>query len=280
MSRRQTINRIDAKFAELARAGRKGLWPYITAGFPSVDATTEILRRLDALGVAGAEIGVPYSDSIADGPVIQTSFTRALEKGLRVADVFGAIEKARQRGVQMPLLCMVSFSIVTRMDADRFFERAARAGFDGLIMADLSFEEAPRVAEQAARHGLCVILLTAPTSTPERREMIARVSTGFVYYMSVTGITGERDRLPDDLVTNVERLRQASGKPIVVGFGISRPEHVRAVTAVADGAIVGSAIVRRMLDAADSANGSASAATTAVADAVESLVRELLTGLA
>ncbi len=272
---RLIVNRIDEKFRDLAAAGRKGLLPYITAGFPTPAATTEILRRLDALGVAGVEVGFPYSDSIADGPVIQTSFTRALERGLRVDDILNAVREARAT-VRTPLVAMVSFSIVNRSGVDRFCERTATAGFDGLIIADLSFEEAPAVAERVARHGLCLIMLTAPTSSPQRREQIARISTGFVYYMSVAGTTGERDKLPDDLVANVRQLRQAGGKPVVVGFGVSRPEHVRAVCNVADGAIVGSAIVRRMLDAApDAAKGDANA----VADAVEGFVRELLTGL-
>lgn len=255
--------------------GRKGLLPYITAGFPSPAATTETLRRLDRLGVAGVEVGFPYSDSIADGPVIQTSFTRALERNLRVEQIFEAVADAR-RTIRVPLVAMASFSIVSRIGVDRFCQQAGAAGFDGLILADLSFEEAPAVAETVARHDLRLILLTAPTSTPQRREQIAKLATGFVYYMSVAGTTGERDRLPDDLVDNVRQLKQAGGKPVVVGFGVSKPQHVRSVCSVADGAIVGSAIVRRMLDATPDP---AHARDDAVADAVEAFVRELLTAL-
>jgi tryptophan synthase alpha chain len=267
------INRIDQKFRDLSASGKKGLLPYITAGFPSPAATAEIIRRLDRLGVAGIEVGFPYSDSIADGPVIQTSFTKALERAVKVEEIFAAIADAR-RTATVPLVAMCSFSIVYRYGAERFFAQAAKAGFDGLILADLSLEEAPAVAEQAAKHGLCLILLTAPTSTPQRRERIARIATGFVYYMSVAGTTGERDKLPADLVENVRQLKAASGKPVVVGFGVSRPEHVRTVCSVADGAIVGSAIVHRMLDAA--AKG---ADDKAVADAVEKFAAELMTGL-
>ncbi|MBN1490764.1 MAG: tryptophan synthase subunit alpha [Phycisphaerae bacterium] len=270
---RRTINRIDQKFSALTAAHAKGLLPYITAGFPSLAATAEVLRRVDALGVAGVEVGFPYSDSIADGPVIQTSFTRALERNLKVDEVFRTIAEVR-RTVTMPLVAMVSFSIVTRIGVDRFFERASAAGFDGLIMADLSLEEAPRVAEQAAARHLRLIMLTAPTSSAERRERIARIATGFIYYMSVAGTTGERDRLPDDLIDNVRQLREIGRKPVVVGFGISRPEHVRSVCSVADGVIVGSAIVRRMLDVVDAGGDEC-----AVADAVEACVRDLLTGL-
>lgn len=258
----------------MAAAGKKGLLPYITAGFPSPSATAEVIRRLDRLGVAGVEVGFPYSDSIADGPVIQTSFTHVLEQKVTVDDIFAAIADAR-RTAKVPLVAMCSFSIVYRYGTDRFFEQAAKAGFDGLIIADLSLEEAPAVAEQAAKHGLCLIMLTAPTSSPQRREQIAKIATGFVYYMSVAGTTGERDKLPADLVDNVRQLKAAGGKPVVVGFGVSRPEHVRTVCSVADGAIVGSAIVHRMLDAAAKGGDD-----KAVADAVEKFAAELMTGLA
>lgn len=207
--------------------------------------------------------------------MIQSSFTRALERNLHVDDIFHAISEARKT-VTIPLVAMVSFSIVTRIGVEPFCKRAAAAGFDGLIIADLSLEEAPSVADIAARHDLRLVMLTAPTSAPERREQIARISTGFVYYMSVAGTTGERDKLPDDLVENVRQLKRAGGKPVVVGFGISKPHHVRSVCSVADGVIVGSAIVRRMLDAAPDP---AKPDDKAVADAVEGFVRELMTGL-
>jgi len=268
------INRIDAKFARLAAEARKGLLPYVTAGFPSLEATAEILRRMDRLGVAGVEVGFPYSDSIADGPVIQTSFTRVLERGQKVSEILDAIREVRP-AIDVPLVAMLSFSIVNRIGVDRFFEQAAVAGFDGLIIPDLSLEEAADVAARAAARDLRLILLTAPTSPRERRETVARLSTGFVYYMSVAGTTGERDRLPDDLAENVRQLRLAAGKPVVVGFGVSRPEQVRAVCSVADGAIVGSAIVRRMLEAADAPG----ATPASVADAVESFTSDLMSGL-
>jgi len=264
---------LDQKFSELAAAGKKGLLPYITAGFPSPQATTEVLRRLDKLGVAGVEVGFPYSDSIADGPVIQTSFTRALEKNIHVDEIFAAIAEARKT-ITIPLVAMTSFSIVYRIGVETFFAKAARAGFDGLIMADLSLEEAPAVAEKAAKANLRLIMLTAPTSSKERREQIAKIATGFVYYMSVAGTTGERDKLPADLIENVKQLKAVSGKPVVVGFGVSRPEHVRTVCGVADGAIVGSAIVNRMLDVAGKGGDE-----KAVADAVEKFAAELMTGL-
>ena len=243
-------NRIDERFTQLARDGRKGLWPYITAGYPDLDTTARLLEALDGLGVAGVELGFPYSDPVADGPVIQTSFSRALAGGLTLESIFKTVRAVRST-VRMPLLAMVSFSIVYRVGVERFIERAAEAGFDGLIVPDLSLEEADGTARAVERAGLRMVMLVAPTTSPERRERIASLSSGFVYYLAVSGITGERDQLPADLVANVEQLRSVSGQPVCVGFGISTPDHVRRVCATADGAIVGSAIVRRITDAID-----------------------------
>ena len=240
-----STNRIDRVFAQLARTGRKGLWPYVTAGYPDLDTTVALLKALDGAGVAGVELGFPYSDPVADGPVIQTSFSRALESGFRVGDVFDRIGAIRD-GLSMPLLAMVSFSIVHRIGTQTFIDRAAAAGFDGLIIPDLSLEEADDTARIVTDAGLRLVMLVSPTTSQKRRERIATLSSGFVYYLSVAGITGERDRLPADLAENVDRLRQVSGRPVCVGFGIAQPQHVEAVCAVADGAIVGSAIVRRI----------------------------------
>ena len=245
-----SANRIDETFSRLAAQGQKGLWPYVTAGYPDLDTTAALLTELDRLGVAGVELGFPYSDPVADGPVIQTSFSRALENRLRPDDIFSCVRSLRG-SISLPVLAMVSYSIVYRVGVERFVERAAGAGVDGLIIPDLSLEEADETATHIARGGLRLSMLVAPTTSPPRRERIAGLSTGFVYYLSVTGITGERDRLPDDLVANVERLRSASGRPVCVGFGVSKPEHVRRICSVADGAIVGSAIVRRMTRALD-----------------------------
>ncbi len=243
----ETSNRIDDVFARLGRDGRKGLWPFVTAGYPDLDTTIELLQAFDRAGVAGIELGIPYSDPVADGPVIQTSFFHALERGLKIDSIFERVGALRST-VSMPLLAMVSFSIVYRIGIERFIDRAAATGFDGLIIPDLSLEEAEDTAGRAAGAGLRLIMLVSPTTSQERRERIASLSTGFVYYLSVAGITGERDQLPPDLIENVERLRGTSGRPVCVGFGISRPEHVQTVCTVADGAIVGSAIVRRISD--------------------------------
>jgi tryptophan synthase alpha chain len=228
---------------------------------------------MPSAGASVIELGVPYSDPIADGPVIQESFTRALAAGLRVQDIFDTVRKVRPK-VTAPILSMVSFSIVYRTGVDRYLDQAAEAGLDGLILPDLSLEEAPAIADRTAAAGLRLAMLVAPTSSPDRFDRIAQISQGFVYYVSVAGTTGERTTLPPELTENVRRLRQIGGKPVCVGFGISRPEHVRQVCQVADGAIIGSAIVRRMTTAVDDGD-----APEAVVTRTVDVIRDLARGL-
>lgn len=259
--------------SDLATAGRKGLLPYVTAGLPDLDTTQRVLESLAQAGATAVELGFPYSDSIADGPTIQNSFTRVLERGIHVHEILAMVKRLRTR-CELPLLGMLSFSIVHRVGVDAFLERCRDAGIDGLILPDLSLEEAPRVAAKIADAGLCMPMLVSPASPADRRAHIGELSTGFVYYMSVTGITGERKELPPELVTNVRELRESTGKPVVVGFGISTPEHVRRVCSVADGAIIGSALVRRMMEAEDQGQGPDGIVKTAT-----TAVREWMTGL-
>ena len=261
-------NRIDAAFENLAASGKKGLLPYVTAGLPGLATTERILHALAETGVTAVEIGFPYSDPIADGPTIQSSFTRALDAGIRVSEILDMVTRFR-RTCELPLLGMLSYSIVHRIGLETFVERARDAGLDGLILPDLSLEEAPQAARTIAEAGLRLPMLVSPVSPVERRHKIAETCTGFVYYMSVTGITGERRDLPPELVENVRELREVSGQPVVVGFGISTAEHVRKVCSAADGAIIGSALVRRMLQALDDgadANALVSIATEAVTE--------------
>jgi len=266
-------NRIDRALAGLAAAGRKGLLPYVTAGLPDLAATEKMLTALAELGVTAVELGFPYSDPIADGPTIQASFARVLDKGIRVREIIAMVAQFR-RHCELPLLAMLSYSIVHRIGLQTFLALAAEAGIDGLILPDLSLEEAPQVADRVAEVGLCLPMLVSPASIPQRRRKIAETSTGFVYYMSVTGITGERDRLPPELAANVHELREVSGRPVVVGFGISTAEHVRLVCSEADGAIVGSALVRRIMEAQDAGGD-----TDAIIHTVTEAVREWMTGL-
>lgn len=268
------MNRLVEKMSSLAAAGQKGLLPYITAGLPDLATTERILVALDEAGVAAVELGIPFSDPIADGPVIQSSFTRALERGSRVRDILAMVARFRQKH-SLPLLAMLSYSIVQRIGIEQFLSQASEAGIDGLIVPDVSLEEAPPVVEKVKAAGLCMPMLVSPLSNPERRQAIAALSSGFVYYMSVTGITGERSELPPELVENVRDLRAAAGQPVVVGFGISTAEHVRRVCSVADGAIIGSALVRRIMQAEDAGAN----ADAIVQTAIES-VREWMGGLA
>lgn len=268
-----TGNRINDALKSLATAGKKGLLPYVTAGLPDLATTQRILEALADVGATAVELGIPYSDSIADGPVIQNSFTRVLNRGIRVRDILAMVADFRRR-YELPLLGMLSFSIVHRIGTERFVAACRDAGIDGLILPDLSLEEAPRTAQWLQAAGLCLPMLVSPASPVERRRRIAELSTGFVYYMSVTGITGERRELPPELVTNVRELRQAAGRPVIVGFGISTPEHVRLVCSVADGAIIGSALVRRIMQAEDAGQKPDQIVQTAA-----QAVREWMTGL-
>jgi tryptophan synthase alpha chain len=242
-------NRLTRRFGDILRSGGKLLIPYVTACYPSQEATAAILGRLDQAGVAAVELGFPFSDPVADGPVIQTSFVRALDKGFRVAQAFEVVASVRAQ-LSVPIIAMVSYSMVYRCGLEKFVGSAADAGYDAILSPDLSVEESGPLVEMAGRHGLVVPMLIAPTSPPARRDAIGGACSGFIYCVSVAGTTGERDGLPAGLVDQVAGLRSFA-KPVCVGFGISRPEHVAAVWRIADGAIVGSAFVRRLNEAVD-----------------------------
>jgi tryptophan synthase alpha chain len=241
---------IDALFQRLRAQGRKAFIPFVTAGDPELAATTTIVHELAQRGADIIEIGFPYSDPIADGAVIQASYTRALERGLRTDDIFNA---ARQwltlpplAARSVPLVGMVSYSLVYRRGPTEFLREAQAAGFSGMIVPDLPVEESLALADLAAQRGLKLIQLVTPTTPAERALRIARASTGFLYCVSIAGITGERDRLPAELLDQLAWLRKQTSLPLAVGFGISKPEHVRMLREVADGVIVGSALVRKL----------------------------------
>ena len=237
------MNPIDAMFQRLRAEGRKAFIPFVTAGDPDLDATARLVRELAARGASLVEIGFPYSDPIADGPVIQASYTRALERGVRVEDILAC---ARGLAGGVPLVGMVSYTLVHRRGPEAFLRRAQEAGFSGAIVPDLPFEEAETLFRLAAGLDFKLIHLVTPTTPRDRAVRIAQASTGFLYYVSVAGITGERDRLPDELLGQLDWLRGQAGLPVCVGFGISKPEHVRLLRDVADGVIVGSAFVRKL----------------------------------
>jgi tryptophan synthase alpha chain len=244
------IARLEAVFAANRAAGRKALAPFVTAGDPDVAATVAVLEAIAKAGASLCELGVPYSDPIADGPVIQASYTRALGKGLTLADVFDAAKQASAR-VSMPILAMASYSLIFRRGIDRFVADAVAAGLAGFVVPDLPIEESDDLDTACRRVGLALVRLVTPTTPPERAEAIAKKSTGFLYCVSVAGVTGARTELPPGLIDRVKWLRTKTSVPILVGFGISSPEQVKAVAEVADGVIVGSALVRRITEAAD-----------------------------
>lgn len=239
------MNRIDAIFARARERNERLLMPFVCAGHPAAESTPDLLRTLQDAGAAIAEIGIPFSDPIADGPVIASAMHGALERGVTPATVFRQVESVRSR-LEIGLVAMVSASIVYRAGGpEGFARRAADAGFDGVIYPDVPLEESPELLGAARAAGLTATLLVAPTSSPERAEAVCRACSGFVYLLARTGITGERGEAPD-VERRVSRLRQATQLPIACGFGISTPAHVRAVVAHADAAIVGSALVKRI----------------------------------
>ena len=231
-------NRIDQVLATRA----PGLWPFLVAGYPSAKFTIELLRRMKNLPIRGVEIGFPFSDPIADGPVIQEAFTRSLASGLRVSDVFDIVKSARA-DVDYPVLGMVSASIVHRVGADDFVAQAKCAGLDGLIVPDISLEEAPRLAQLTTAAELRLSMLIAPTTPPDRQARIAQIAGGFLYYVSIQGTTGARKSLPDDLKSHVTTARATTGLPVRVGVGSSSRDRVREVCQFGNGAIGGRSIV-------------------------------------
>jgi tryptophan synthase alpha chain len=243
------LARIAARFASNAAAGRKAVAPFVTAGDPDAATTAEILAAVDRAGATLIELGVPYSDPIADGAVIQASYVRALAGGLSLDRLFAMIKDATPR-VTAPVLAMVSYSIIFRRGIARFIDESLAAGLAGFVVPDLPLEEADDLDAACRAAGLALVRLVTPTTPPERAAQIAARSTGFLYCVSVAGVTGARTALPDGLADRVQWLRTKTNVPILVGFGISTPEQARAVAAVADGVIVGSALVRLVAEAA------------------------------
>jgi tryptophan synthase alpha chain len=246
------MNRIDALFSILRSQNRRALMPFVTAGDPDLATTAMLIAELVNRGAHLIEIGIPYSDPIADGPVIAASYHRALERGIKVAHIFQTLRTLRAEGSarfnETPLVSMVSYAIVHRLGTDRYLNDAATAGIDGLIVPDLPLEESAGLINKATRRGLKLIQLITPTTPRERAVEIAHSTTGFIYYVSVAGITGERTSLPAELVESIGWLRTQTELPICVGFGIAGPDQVRQLAPVADGLIVGSAIVRRLAE--------------------------------
>lgn len=239
------MSAVDELFRRLRTEGRKALMPFVTAGDPDLAFTAEVLKAMSAAGAQICELGIPYSDPIADGPVIQASYTRALEKKVKLADIFAMAERTVP-SLAGPVVTMVSYAIIHRHGPAKYVAAAKKAGISGAIVPDLLVEESGEFAKLCREQDFSLIQLITPTTPRERAKRIAAQTTGFIYYVSVTGITGERTQLPPELVDNVAWLRTQTELPICIGFGINAPEHVKLLAPVADGLIVGSALVRRL----------------------------------
>lgn len=266
---------MPSRLAESIAASRKSkklaFLPFLPGGYPDVPTFIETMKAVAAAGADAIEIGFPFSDPIADGPTIQAAFAETLKKGMKVEHIFAAVREARKT-VETPLVAMVSYSIVFRYPLERFLSGAKASGFDAILIPDLPPPEAQSICQTIRSYDLDTVLLVAPTTSIKRREEIGRLCTGFVYYLSVSGITGERDALPADLAANVTTMKSLASVPVCVGFGISKPSHMKQVAAVADGAIVGSAIVKRMQQ-------HAAETPTAIAQAVATYCQEMTSGI-
>jgi tryptophan synthase alpha chain len=239
------ISKLDRTFAQLRQQREKALIAYVMAGDPSLQETERLVVELERAGADIIELGVPFSDPIADGPVIQQAAERALRSGTSLRAILSMIARLRTR-TQIPLILMAYYNTIHAFGPERFCQEAVRVGVDGLIMPDMPPDEAGPLKGPAAAAGLPLIFLLAPTSTAERRIFVARQSQGFVYYVSLTGITGAKLSNLADVGKNVEKIRKVTQVPVAVGFGVATPEDAAKVAAIADGVIVGSAIVKRI----------------------------------
>jgi tryptophan synthase alpha chain len=252
-SRETGLTRIASAFAAARAGGRAALMPYFTLGYPDTPTSEAVVRAIATEGADLVELGVPFSDPLADGPTIQHSTQIALEQGVTVAGCLQIVARLRAAGVTQPLLLMGYVNPILAYGVSRYVADAAAAGADGFIVPDLPPEEAGELEVACRAHGLALVFLLAPTSTPKRIVAVVSRATGFVYLVSLAGVTGPRDQLPHDLATFVDRVRSTTDLPLAVGFGIATPEHAAAVGALADGVIVGSALIRAVGAAADPA---------------------------
>jgi len=266
-------SRISKRFAELRASGELGIVAYITAGDPSLDATLKFVLALAEAGADVIELGVPFSDPLADGPTIQRASERALKAGTTLAGVLDLVRQIRQSS-QVPLVLFSYYNPILQMGLEKFASSSAIAGADGVLATDLTPEESEEYRHILQQHRLDTIFLGAPTSTDERLAKIAACSSGFLYLISRTGVTGAKDALPDDLPALLRRARGATRLPIAVGFGISLPGHVSVLGGLADAAVVGSALVSEIEKAK-----SVDAAAAALAERVRSFKEAARHGL-
>ncbi|MFH1877909.1 MAG: tryptophan synthase subunit alpha [Candidatus Omnitrophota bacterium] len=237
------MNRINAAFERLAREKKKAFIPYVTAGDPDMAMSKKIVEALSHSGADIIELGIPFSDPLADGPTIQKAIHRSLASGCKVHKVFGMVRELRKK-VSVPLVFMTYYNIVFNYGVLRFIRDARSAGADGLIVPDLPMEESGDLIRAAREKDFCVVMLTAPTTYPERFIKIAELSNGFIYYVSLTGVTGTRKDLSGDIRGKIREIKKLTSKPVCVGFGVSTPAQAHDICEEADGVIVGSALIK------------------------------------
>jgi len=273
-------NRISRRFADLRASGEMGVVAYITAGDPDVAATLKFVLALAEAGADVIELGVPFSDPLADGPTIQRASERALESGTTLRGVLGLVREIRNSS-QVPLVLFSYYNPILQMGLEEFATAASSAGADGVLVTDLTPEEANDYLRIMRSHQLDTIFLAAPTSDDDRLQKISAASSGFLYLISRTGVTGAKDALPDDLPLLLRRTRQFTNLPVAVGFGISLPGHVSVLGGLADAAVVGSALVSEIEKAVrqEPSPGAIEAAATALSAKIRSLKEAARTGL-
>jgi tryptophan synthase alpha chain len=240
------LSAIEQTFARCRAERRATFMPFFTIGYPDLPTSLQVIEALVEAGADAIEIGMPFSDPLADGPVIQHASQIALNNGISTADCIEAVRTLRTRGVNVPLVMMGYINPLLTYTLERFARDAAAAGANGFIVPDLPPEEAGEMVSYCAANSLALIPLLAPTSTPERIRQVVSLARGFVYLVSVTGVTGARETLPPDLADYIRRVRSLTTLPLAVGFGIGRPEQARVVAGLADGIIVASALIRLM----------------------------------
>lgn len=240
-------SRIETTFKKIKKDGRKAFIPYIMTGDPSLEKTKDLVYLFEEIGADIVELGVPFSDPLADGPTIQRASERALSNGINLRKVINFVRDIRVN-IKIPIVLMTYFNPVFRYGIDSFISEAKDKGVDGVIIPDLPPDEADDFIKHARKALLNTIFLLAPTSTEDRIKKISRVSTGFIYYVSITGITGSSLLFDGSMQSLISKIRKCTNKPIAVGFGVSTPEEASAVAAIADGVIVGSAIIKKLYE--------------------------------
>jgi tryptophan synthase alpha chain len=239
------MNRIERKFKALKRRNKKAFIAFITAGYPNLKTTLILVLEFAKIGVDIVELGVPFSDPLADGPVIQEASQSALKNKINLNNIFDLVKKIR-KDTDMPICLMTYYNPIFCFGEDKFVKKAISSGVDGVIIPDLTPEEGKPFIALANKSGLDTVLFLSPTSTKKRIKFVSGLAKGFIYYVSLTGVTGVRVNLPSDIVKNIREIKKNTKKPICVGFGVSLPSHVKQVYKIADGAIVGSAIVKKI----------------------------------